>query len=99
MATGAPSASGRSSRAAYLTLHSLSKKRFGRGVEPPLFFSNGNKRWLDCARHDSLIWWDIPPEESCVCFAVANVTIPLVRPCGLPAVHQLSRFVQFRLHR
>jgi len=35
MATGVPNARGRSSRAAYPTLHSRSKKLFGRGVEPP----------------------------------------------------------------
>ena len=90
MATEAPSARGRSSRAAYPTLHLISKKLFGRtgvpgtrrscacwgrGAEPPLFFSSRNKRWLDfhpvngergrCrgprfARHDSLIYRDIP---------------------------------------
>ena len=35
MATGAPSDSGRSSQAAYPTLHSISEKLFGRRVEPP----------------------------------------------------------------
>jgi len=60
MATGAPSADGRSSQAAYPTLHSRSKKRFGRGVEPPFVFDSRNKRWLDFARHDSLICRDTP---------------------------------------
>jgi hypothetical protein len=55
MATGAPSASGRSSQAAYPTLHLISKKLFGRGVEPPFVLGSRNKRWLDFARHDSLI--------------------------------------------
>jgi hypothetical protein len=29
------------------------------GVEPPFVFGNGNKRWLDFARHDSLICLEI----------------------------------------
>ena len=29
----------------------------------PLFFGSRNKRWLDFARHDSLICWDIPIGE------------------------------------
>jgi hypothetical protein len=37
MATGALSACGRSSQAAYTTLRSISKKLLGRGVEPPLY--------------------------------------------------------------
>ncbi len=76
MATGAPSARGRSSRAAYPTLRSTSKKLFGREAgapiqcrccvgwggewSHPLFFSSRNKRWLDFARHDSLIYPDTP---------------------------------------
>jgi hypothetical protein len=33
------------------------------GVEPPFVFGSRNKRWLDFARHDSLIDWDIPSGE------------------------------------
>jgi hypothetical protein len=68
MATGAPSAGGRSSQAAYLTL-TLDKREavrarsrgphqtpllrlMGWGVEPPFVFGSRNKRWLDFARHD-----------------------------------------------
>ena len=29
-------------------------------VEPPFVFGSRNKRWLDFARHDSLVDWDIP---------------------------------------
>jgi hypothetical protein len=64
MATGAPSAGGRSSQAAYSVLHSKSKKLFGGGVEPPFVFGSRNKRWLDFARHDNLICRDIPTGES-----------------------------------
>jgi hypothetical protein len=38
MATGAPSASGRSSQAAYPALRSRSKKLFGREAEPSFVF-------------------------------------------------------------
>jgi hypothetical protein len=54
MATGAPSASDRSSEAACPTLDLQAKGLFGRGVEPSLVFGSRNKRWLDFARHDSM---------------------------------------------
>jgi hypothetical protein len=44
MATVAQSACGRSSDAAYPTLHSISEKLFGRGVEPPFVFGSRNNR-------------------------------------------------------
>ena len=53
-ATGAPSACGRSSRAAYPTSTFEKQKLFGRGVEPPFVLGSRNKRWLDFARHDNL---------------------------------------------
>jgi hypothetical protein len=37
------------------TLHSISKKLFRRGAEPPYVFGGRNKRWLDFARHDNWI--------------------------------------------
>jgi hypothetical protein len=30
----------------------------------PLFFSNRNTRWLDFARHDSMMYWNTPIGES-----------------------------------
>ncbi len=64
MATVAPSACGRSSDPAYPTLHSISEKLFRRGVESPFVFSRRNKRWLDFARQDSLIYRDTPTGET-----------------------------------
>ncbi len=44
---------------------SISKKLFRRGAEPPyVFFSDRNKRWLDFARHDTLVCRDIPTGKS-----------------------------------
>ena len=44
MATGAPSACGRSSQAAYPTLTFEKQKLFGRGVEPPFVFQQQKQK-------------------------------------------------------